>query len=302
MRWLPVLIFWAILYAVGASNLPAALQASDRWLQNTPERLPNVRTVADRCQLPYVDRFVALHDWSQPTLLLLGDSQVFANSLDDHETWGHVLAADLGLEPLNLSVIDGRPGDTEQVVARVLAAGVTPALTIVDLNRAHLSLEQRDFRYVQGRAVLPWDYMICAFEMRRRLIETNMVLPSNGVPATTYQHIALSPAYLSADQSVITQLVPTFLNSVASIPGPSAAYVVPNNRDRFVDHEFDLTRYKASGQVIEATCQASRIDLCLGEPTTLTDGDYIDIVHLNPLGNRKFADLLALRLRAFAPG
>jgi hypothetical protein len=90
------------------------------WLDNEEHRLPNIRLIDDACQGAFIRKFIALQDWSRPTMLVLGDSQPFNDRAPLETTWHFALAKDFGLHPVSMAVIDGRPEDSAYIAGPLL--------------------------------------------------------------------------------------------------------------------------------------------------------------------------------------
>jgi hypothetical protein len=111
-----VLIFFVVVFAsLNAGVMGWSYAVAHNWLDNEEHRLPNIRLIDDACQGAFIRKFIALQDWSRPTMLVLGDSQPFNDRAPLETTWHFALAKDFGLHPVSMAVIDGRPEDSAYI-------------------------------------------------------------------------------------------------------------------------------------------------------------------------------------------
>ena len=293
-----VLTCWVGALGMTAATALGSVQSLDLWLERSAHRLPNVRDIAMGCRAPIIYRFASMHDWGQPTLLLLGDSQVFADRINDEETWGYLLAREMGLNPINLSVIDGRPQDTTYIVQILEDHGYHAEQVVVNMNLSHFSRSALDSpRRIETGWANDLGFWACAYQARRFALDSTPRIPSDGDPRDTYGTVPLSPNYYAVEQEAARSILPAVLDAAAGIAEQSLAYVTPANLYRFSDYSGPNTSFveadvRARSALFHAICEASPVSVCLNEIDAMPDDAFQDIVHRDVLGNRLLADEL----------
>ncbi len=298
MRKLIPLLAFLLALATGLLLLTgASVSTLDGWLANPGHRLPNVRLIEDRCRPSIVARFIALQDWSRPTLLLLGDSQVFSGSVDDEATWGSLVGQQMNLTPVNISILDGRPSDTAYVARMLHAAGVRSDAAIVDLNQSHFSNTARGDRRLPEADSSALSYWWCAYTLRRFAMGgTPPELPGDGDTHTTFAGGPLAKEYYQFDAATAEAIVTPMLIDVARLSDRPIAYVAPNNTSRFQHYGFDPAHYQSVSQALLALCESAPAFACLDMADQLPGDAFADIVHFTTSGSSLFADKLLINI------
>jgi hypothetical protein len=282
----------AFVFALVAFNAryfaPAYAVAKD-WLGNEEHRLPNIRLVESSCQTAFIREFIAMQDWSLPTFLVLGDSQPFNDRAPLEKTWSYGLASDLGLQHVNMAVIDGRPEDSAYVARLLHEAGVRTEIATLNINHSHFANSGK--RVVAETVAYPLDFILCAIQLRREMLTADLPLPGRGGLRQKFRRLPLEADRYDIDLRQAKGVLKEPLENLEQIAERPIAYVTANNIEVFDDYGFDLDRYKIVSRALREICLLT-LDECVDASRSLGAGNFYDIVHFNDKGNRYFPGVL----------
>lgn len=258
------------------------------WINNEEKRLPNLRAINADCRPAFLRKFISVQDWSKPTMVALGDSQPFANGVPLENTWLYLVnqRANLGLQVINLSVIDGRLIDSKYIASHIPK---NVEISFLNINQSHFA--EGIFSHITPKKYTPFEFETCVFSMLRFLSLESLRLPSHGRVREEFSKIRLSKIRYNMNFEVHTQQITNAIEQINKISKRPLYFVTPNNTRAFPLYKFDLDKFVEDSRKIEQIC-LSVSAYCKNFSEALSKGSFGDIVHLNTKGHAELSNLL----------
>jgi hypothetical protein len=264
-----------------------AYTAADAWLANADHRLPNMRIIPENCRAPFVRRFIAAQEWTDRTLVVLGDSQPYNNGIPTQNTWPSLLAEALSMDAINLAVIDGQLADSAYIARQISQPA---GIAVLNINQSHFT--GHDIRRIPEVAWTPFEFERCTLVMRRQLAGSDLPFPDDTKAREHYVKIPLDQnRYAMQLRPDVIRDAAVAISNAASRP---VMFATPNNLSAFPSYNYPLDDFLQKSATI---CPMTGIE-CYDLSGALGPDNFSDIVHLNTPGNKAFAGELSRRLGA----
>jgi len=276
------------------------------WTQLKPyltwahHRVVDVTLFPSPVRWSLVDAYVAhtIARETKPLVLVMGDSEPYGLHVEDNLTFSHLLAERLpDYAVFNLSFIDGRFTDMEQVIDSLIRHNVHPAFVIFDINITHFfgprESHPHDPNVVLVSPPLPLWAAVAAATLPNvqqvfRVKENRPVIRPD-----TFEYVPLPKDYLPRIASpLFDHSFSHLLDKLNPLGGKIVAYMAPYAVESFAHYGFDESAFRRLSAGYTGICRKSGVR-CLDLSETLTLDDFIDIIHLNRQGHA----LLAQRLQ-----
>lgn len=266
-------------------------------------RVFDVTDFAPLVRWSLVDAYIAntVAKEKKPLVLVLGDSEPYGLHVEDDRIFSRLLANDFpNYAVFNISFLDGRFADMEQVIDSLRRHNVHAEFVIFNIDITHFGNTGERYNGDSGRVLdsahVPLWLAVTAATLPNarsvwRLKDKQVVIRSE-----SFNYVPLPGNYLPDDglplfevqfRQLLTRLKPIGTNIVA--------YMSPFATESFEHYGFDEKAFRRLTARYTDICRDSGVKYgvkCLDLSAAMTINDFNDIIHLNRRGHARVAQRL----------
>jgi hypothetical protein len=253
--------------------------------------IPRVRSFPDEARILVAQEFLSEKRKSQPTIVIMGDSQPNGLGMDEKTIFSGIL--NQSHHVINVAFQDSRPKDALILLDEMNAAGIVPECIVYNVNPAHVKVTQDSHLAIEG---------VDDMGRRNLIVEIfkNPVIWKKGsdktmrseTPNTNMEH-QVPEDYLKIDNpEPYLELLERFIGKARERSPNVIVYMTPHAPIAMENNHLSQTELDRFFQeFVQPLCRRHGVT-CLDPAPEFTNADFIDIVHFSARGHRKMADYL----------
>lgn len=303
---LPIIIsfvlFLGVVLGSFIAQLGAAQKGFDRWVGHEDHRLPNIRLVPEACRWAVIDRFIDLQPVDKADAFIFGDSQMFARGATQEELF---YTQWLGAEAtvINFSFLAAHISDMRKIADELHRRDINVPIGLQNINISHFTKSRGNFVpggetpssvekgiYLRERPKLfgkiYQNRLLCAFKMRKILIQDSLRTPRYRKLLTKFSHVSLPDFFMNFDNQKFNASVPQHIESFENISANPIFITAPIAYDELDHYGFEVSKLDEFDLAFKTLCNDRPKMECHDLTRLMTHEGFMDMIHMNAVGHR----------------